>query len=140
MSKVELKTERLTLVPYGMKYLETAYKYTSDLENTRYMMFLPNDSIEEAKEYLEKVDEEWQKETPILYDFAILYDGVHVGSIGIDVLNEERTHGELGWCLDKEYWRMGIMSEAAKAVVDFGVHEVGIRYFIAHCDSTAHIH
>lgn len=29
-----IKTERLTLKPLGMKYLETVHEYASDLENT----------------------------------------------------------------------------------------------------------
>ena len=131
---IELKTERLLLTPYGMKYLETAYEYTSDIENTKYMMFLPNDTIEEAIEYLTKVDEEWKKDKPALYEFAIIYEGQHIGAIGIDI-NEERNQAELGWSLNKKFWRKGITSEAATAIVDFAVNKLGIRHFIAHCDS-----
>lgn len=134
-NSIEIRTERLLLVPYGMKYLDTAYEYTSDIENTKYMMFLPNDSIDEAKEYLTKCDEEWSKENPILYEFAIIFEGVHVGAVGIDILDDERTKAELGWSLNKKYWRKGITSEAAFAVVDYAIKEIGIKYFVAHCDS-----
>lgn len=54
-----IKTERLTLKPLGMKYLETVHEYASDLENTKYMLFLPNESIEETKEFLQMADKEW---------------------------------------------------------------------------------
>ena len=133
MKKYEINTERLLLTPHGTKYLESTYEYTSDLENTKYMVFLPNDCIDDAREYLEKVDREWEKERPELIEFAIIYDGVQVGSVGLS-FNEEYTSAELGWCLNKKYWGKGIMSEAALAAVEFGVKEFGIKHYIAHCD------
>ena len=133
MKKYEIKTKRLLLTPHGTKYLESTYEYTSDLENTKYMMFLPNDCIDDAREYLEKVDREWEKERPELIEFAIIYEGEQVGTVGLS-LDEEYTCAELGWCLNKKYWGKGIMSEAAKAAVAFGKDELKIKHFIAHCD------
>lgn len=131
---MELRTERLVLVPNGTKFLESTYKYTSDIENTRFMVFLPNESIEEAEEFLKYVEGEWQKEKPGAFEFAILYQGEHIGSIGVEV-NEDRTLAEFGWYLSKKYWNLGLTTEAALAVLDFSVNVVGVKHFIAHCDS-----
>lgn len=46
---IEITTQRLVLRPLGTEYLETVHAYASDIENTRYMMRLPNDSIEETQ-------------------------------------------------------------------------------------------
>lgn len=59
-----IRTERLLLVPLGPEYLISAHKYSSDIENTKYMMFLPNTDISETESFLHRVQEEWQKPSP----------------------------------------------------------------------------
>lgn len=131
---MEIKTERLTLCPLGMEYLDSTFEYSSDKENTKYMMFLPNETIDEAVEFLENVEKEWESEAPEFYEFAILLDGVHIGAVGL-YLDESRSACEFGWILNKRYWNQGYITEAAAAVLNFGAKELGILRFIAHCDS-----
>ena len=42
---ITIHTERLTLKPLGIQYLETVHEYASDPENTKYMMYLPNETV-----------------------------------------------------------------------------------------------
>ena len=92
---MKIKTERLTLVPMGMEFLETTHEYATDAENTRFMTMLPNESIEETISFLKGTEAEWKKEAPSFYEFAILLDGKHIGAISI-YLNEDRSVGEFG--------------------------------------------
>lgn len=131
---MEIRTKRLVLAPLGMEYLQSTYEYASDIENTKYMMYLPDESIEEAIEFLEGVEREWSKETPEFYEFAILKDGMHIGAISI-CLDENHTTGEFGWILNKRYWRQGFISEAAEAILEFGIQKLGLKHFTATCDS-----
>lgn len=129
-----IHTERMILKPLGTEYLQTVNKYATDLENTRFMMHLPNENIEETKAFLEGTAAEWQKETPTFYEFAIILDGVHIGAVSV-YMDESFSEGELGWIVDKDYWGKGYAYEASKALVDMYVEKLGIRKFIAHCDS-----
>lgn len=129
-----IHTERLVLKPHGIEYLQTVNKYATDLENTKYMMHLPNENIDETRLFLEGVAAEWQKETPTFYEFAIILDGKHIGAVSV-YLNEDCSEGELGWIIDKDYWGCGYTSEAGRALIDMCVEKLGVRKFIAHCDS-----
>ena len=60
---MNIHTKRLLLVPLGPQYLLSTHKYASDFDNTRYMICLPNATISETKDFLEMVQEEWQKES-----------------------------------------------------------------------------
>jgi len=131
---MEIRTERLLLVPLGIKYLNSVHEYASDLETTKYMMWLPNDTIDETADFLRKSDAEWAKELPSYYEFAVIFEGKQVGAVSI-YLDDERTTGEFGWILNKNYWGKGIATEAAKALFDFGINGLGINCFQAHCDS-----
>lgn len=129
-----LQTERLILKPLGIEYLQTVNKYATDIENTRYMVHLPNENIEETKRFLTEVDEEWKKEKPSFYEFAILLGNVHVGAVSV-YLTEDFSIGELGWIIDKTYWKNGYAYEASSELVNMCIKELGIHHFIAHCDS-----
>lgn len=130
---VVINTKRLILEPLGTKHLKTVHAYASDIENTRYMVHLPNKSIEETMEFLQKADREWMSDTPSFYEFAILYKDQQIGAVSI-YLNENLS-GELGWIINKEYWKQGIAYEASKALLDYAIKELKIKHFIAHCDA-----
>ncbi len=132
MKRFEVMTERLLLKPLGSEYFQTVKEYSLDYDNTRYMCCLPNESEEEAADFLRGVDAEWDKERPGFYEFAILYGGIHIGAVSI--YNEEGM-GELGWILNKKYWGKGFAYEAAQALVDYFADHMGMSHFIAHCDT-----
>lgn len=130
---MEIKTKNLMLVPLGVKYLSSTHKYVSDIENTRYMVYMPKKDLEETKGFLRVVDYEWQKREPSFFEFAILLNDVHIGSVSV-YFDKEKT-GEVGWIIDKDYWGKGYATEAAGALIKHFHTAYGIDHFIAHCDS-----
>ncbi len=126
--------EVISLEPLGLKHLKTAHQYASDLENTRYMVHLPNETIEETRAFLAWKEAEWQKEVPESYEFAVLLGENHIGAV-CAFLNEERTEAEIGWIINKKYWRKGYAFEAAKLLLDFCKKELNIHRFTAVCDT-----
>lgn len=133
MGYIRIETERLQLVPLSMKYLESTHEYAMDLENTKYMLHLPNDDISDTKAFLISVEESWKKESPNNYEFAILLNGVHIGVVSLYIHENERV-GEFGWIIKKKYWRKGYCLEAAHGLMDYAVKELGLRKFYATCD------
>jgi RimJ/RimL family protein N-acetyltransferase len=129
---IEIKTERLFIKPLGTEYLDEVNEYALNVENTKFMRFLPYDDTEETLSFLKEVDEEWAKEEPRFFEFAILlHDGTFVGSISIYY---EDGPWELGWIIYKRYWGKGYAFEAARALLDCFM-ERGCKHFIAHCDA-----
>ena len=129
----EIKTERLTLRPLNISDAETVHEYASDDENTTYMYFLPNRTMEETKAFLEYVTAEWQKDSPSAYEFAVVLEGVQIGAVSV-ALNDTRTEGEMGWIINKKYWHKGYAYEAACAVRDFALNTLHLSRLIAQCD------
>lgn len=129
---IEIYTRRLHLKPLESQYLQTVNEYATDPENTKFMCRLPNQNIEETANFLSNVDSEWKKEEPEYYEFAILYKSQHIGAVSIYF---EQGIGELGWIVNKKYWRNGFAYEAAKALVEYFIAHMGTTHFIAHCDT-----
>lgn len=94
-NKYIFTTQRLALRPLCVGDLKTAHKYACDVENTKYMMFLPNKTESETLAFLQSVEKEWSKPVPRSYEFAICLNGRHIGAIGIYLESDES--GELGW-------------------------------------------
>ena len=128
-----IKTQRLTLRPSTPDDLESTHEYASDIENTKYMIYLPNETIEETKSFLERVATEWQKDDPYFYEYAIILNKKHIGAVSAS-LDENREGCELGWIIHKDYQGKGYAFEAAKAVVDFAVNELNVKKIYACCD------
>lgn len=129
----ELKTNRLLLRPLDITDLDAVHAYASDKENTMFMLWLPNDTKEETAQFLSKVTNEWKKDNPGYYEFAVTLDGKLIGAVSIN-LNAEKTMGELGWILHKRYWKKGYATEAAFAIKDFAVNTLRVSKLVAHCD------
>lgn len=129
----EIKTERLLLRPLDSSDLKTAHEYSSDVDNTKYMMWLPNQTVEETAAFLKRVTSEWKKEKPSFYEFAITVNNQHIGAISV-YLDEKKEVGELGWILNKNYHKKGYAYEAALAIKDFALHTLRLKKIIAQCD------
>lgn len=130
---IELQTERLRLRPLCMKDLKALYEYSGDKESIRYMLFLPHETLEEAKEFLEATVAEWAKEQPSYFEFGMEYEGKLIGTMSA-YKEDEGREVEFGWVLHKDYRGMGFAVEAAIAVKQFVVEQLRPERLTAHCD------
>ena len=145
-----LESSRLILVPTGMQYFETRSRIAGDIENTRFMMFLPKPP-DETKNYLEKCELQWKSENQDLFEFEILLKEENatsiselksIGGISFELLFDNpdivkifgNNVADMGWILDKNFWNKGFVTEAANLIVDF-VKSLGVKMIFAQCDS-----
>ena len=131
---MEIVTSRLKLVPTAPEYAASTYAYAGDLENTRLMMELPFESLDETKATINAYVEQWQKDKPERLDFVILKDDEHIGGMTLYFLDEENS-GELGWIVHTDHWGRGYTTEAAKAVMTYAKEKWHMQRMIACCDS-----
>lgn len=113
-----IETERLILRAWTPEDTPDMFAYAQSPLVGPAAGWIPHKTIEETKEYLAfaiKQDETW----------AIVWkeSGRAIGSVGLHGTGVD-TVRELGYVLHPDYWERGIMSEAAKAVIDFGFTEL----------------
>jgi len=130
ISAVVLKTERLTLRPWRESDLADFYEYARVDGVGQMAGWLPHGSIEESRAILTRFIE--GKKT-----FAIELHGKVIGSVGIELYNEENfpelstlQGRSIGYVLSKDYWGRGIMPEAVMAVIRFLFDEVGLDFVL----------
>lgn len=130
----KLNTQRLTLAPLGIRYLDSAAIYAMDEQTCKYMVWLPCSDIGEIEEFLRGCDAELESQLPRFYECAVTLNGVHIGAVSC-YISDDGEFAELGWILNKAYHGNGYASEAAKALMDFCVQNRGVKRFVAHCDA-----
>ena len=130
ISKVTLKTSRLTLRPWTMDDLQDFYDYAKVDGVGQMAGWTPHKSIEESERILTDFVE--GKKT-----FAIVYNNHAIGSIGIEKYNEqlcpelsEMKVREIGFVLSKDYWGNGFMPEAVKEVIRYCFEDLNLDALI----------
>lgn len=131
---IELKTERLILRHYGLSDFDDVHEYAGDKDDIKYMLFLPNETEEDTREFLRDVESEWAKDEPDYYEFGLILDGKLIGGVGL-YMEDNRTKAELGWTLNKRFRGKGYVTEAAKAIMKYAIDEFHVTEIFAHCDT-----
>ena len=128
---VILQTERLILRPWRETDLQDFFEYAS-VEGVGLMAGWPaHESIEKSREILGRFIA--GKHT---FALELKKSGKVIGSLGIE--SSERRQlpepyasqlgRELGYVLTKDYWGLGLMTEAVKAVIPYCFTECGCEF------------
>ena len=133
ISQVVLKTPRLTLRPWRESDLEDFYEYCKVDGVGQLAGWLPHENINVSKAILESFIS--GKKT-----FALEYKGKVIGSLGLEEYPEEKhphlsylRGRSIGYVLSKDYWGMGLMTEAVQAVIDYAFHTLRLDFlFVGH--------
>lgn len=136
---VTLETDRLLLRPFVCEDANAIFdNWASDPEVSRFLRWPTHTSIEVSK----KVTDSWVEgyEQPDFYQWAIVpklefFDGEGgqpIGTISSVELRDDIDEVEIGYCIGKSWWHMGITSEALAAVIRFFFEQVGANRIEAH--------
>ena len=122
MNKIE--TERLILRDWNVDDVDDLYEYAKNPNVGPHGGWKPHESKTESFEIMN---------TLFLNKYecwAIVYkeNGKVIGSIGYeeDVRRPEINCKELGYAMSEDYWGKGIMTEAAKAVLNYGFNKMNL--------------
>ena len=118
---VRLETDRLILRQFVGKDAAVMYKnWASDPEVTKYLTWPAHESVEVSKDILEEWLRSYKKKD--YYHWAIVpkdNNDEPIGGISAVDMNDDIDMIHIGYCIGKNWWHQGIMSEALKAVMDF---------------------
>ena len=128
-----LKTNRLTLRRYTIDDAEMMYKtWACDARVTKFLTWEPHKSVDVTKALLEMWVADYEKNNN--YNWVIELEGQIIGAITVVRISERDELAELGYCIGFDYWGKGIMTEAAKAVIDFlfkvGFNRISIEHAV----------
>lgn len=128
-----LTTNRLTLRPFTLDDANDMFaNWASDPEVTKFLTWPTHQSIDVSKWVLNDWIPHYAEQD--YYSWAIVYDGHAIGSMSVVEHNDQVGKAHIGYCIGRNWWRMGIVSEALKAVMNFLFDEVGFQRIEARHD------
>lgn len=120
-------TPRLTLRPVRMSDAEDLYEYSRDPEVARHVLWDAHQSIHQTRNYIRFLIRQYRNAAPSTFAIALRDSGKVIGTIGFMWVQTENRSAEVGYSLSRAYWNQGYMSEALKAVVEFGFAKLGLN-------------
>lgn len=128
-----LETERLILRPLTLEDTADFFEYASDEETMRYI-FNPHTSLHQTKEFIAN----YYLTTPLGF-YALEHKEVHkmIGVIEFRV-DDKKHEGEIGYMLNKKYWRQGLTTEACLRILSLGFNTLLLEHITSGHD-TGHI-
>ena len=121
-----IETSRLILRRFTLEDAQAMYdNWASDPEVTKFLCWPTHTSVEVSRTVLSDWVSHYSEEN--YYQWAIVPKdfGQPIGSIAAVHIHDRVGKVEIGYCMGKNWWHQGIMTEALNAVIDFFFEEVG---------------
>ena len=131
MEKVILKTKRLVLRDFETEDFSDVFVYASDPLVCRFLPWGPVDDVNNSKQFIDKCLRERAEEPRKFYEFAIEYEKKVIGAVSLRNISFEHKRCEIGYLLNKDFWRKGIMTEASDKVMEFAFNELKVHRLFA---------
>lgn len=128
-----LVTERLTLRPFTMNDREELFTITQEPNIFQYFPTKAAWAMEKVEKAIQHQIDHWRQFGYGLWAVTLTNTGQLMGWCGLEFL-PEMNETEVGYLLSREFWGQGYATEAAKASVHFGLHEIELKEIIGLTD------
>jgi [ribosomal protein S5]-alanine N-acetyltransferase len=122
-----LRTERLTLRQPGNSDAREIFILRSDDEINKYLDRKKADSIDEARGFIQRVNENSSNNDSVYWAITFSDKNILVGTICLFGFSDEEDKCEIGYELLTAFQRQGIMREALEIVIDYAFNTIGIK-------------
>ena len=128
-----IETNRLILRKLTLADAEDMFEYASDPEVPKYSAWSVHKSIDDTKNFLEIIMEEYNNHAVSSWGIIHKADQKLIGTCGFSkwIIDDDRA--EIGYALSRKYWRQGYMTEAVRTVIDFGFGTMLLNRIEARC-------
>ena len=124
----DIETERLLLRRFVMSDANEMFREWANYENvTKYLTWDKHESISETKTFLMNRVSDYERLDKYCWAVELKAEGILIGSISADIINENAKTADVGYCLGERFWNLGYASEALRAVIDYMIYDVNIN-------------
>jgi ribosomal-protein-alanine N-acetyltransferase len=130
----DLRTPRLLLRRLRMEDAGDIFAYASDPQVTTYVFWEAHRTLDDTREYLQRTLKGYADGLPPCWGIQHLGDGVIIGGCAFHEVSAMNLRGEIGYALARKYWGRGLMTEAVRAMLDYGFNTLQLNRMEARCD------
>jgi len=136
-----LTTERLTLRQLVINDEREIFTLRSDSEINKYLDRQLSNTIDDARNFIKKVNENINKNDSLYWAITLSDKNVLIGTICLFSFSDETDKCEIGYELLTNFQGQGIMTEALEKVIDFAFNTIKVQKIEAffHIDNQSSI-
>ncbi len=121
-----LEDDLILLRPVKASDADDMFEYGSDIKVVKYLPWGPYRSIEEVREGIEKFFlTRPEQGLPAAYAIVWKQTGKMIGTCDFHSVSEDGNSGGIGFVLNRGFWNQGIITKAAKMLIDMGRRYLG---------------
>jgi ribosomal-protein-alanine N-acetyltransferase len=129
-----LETDRLLLRKIQLADVDDVYEYTSDPLVAEHTSWPPHESREASAAFVAGLVEEYAKGEIAPWGVELKAERKLLGTCGFIAWHVRHRKAEVGYAMHRSYWGRGLMTEAVRAIVDFGFERMALYRIEALCD------
>ena len=139
---MRLVTKRLILRKPEKKDVKDLVEGLNDLEISRYIPLMPHPyKRKDALNWIKTSEKNLKQKKPekLPFNIELKLEKKIIGGIGLHEIDYFAETANIGYWINRKYWKKGIISEAVKVLLDFGFYKLGLRRMglIAYRDNVA---
>jgi RimJ/RimL family protein N-acetyltransferase len=131
----QLDTEDFHLRPSAITDVEAMFAMLSDPESMQYWSDQPISTLDEAVQVLMKDLASDAKGNSMCWAVTHKEQNEMIGKVILFQFSKENQRAEIGYLLDRKYWRQGVMLQALGAVIEFAFNTLDLHRIEADVDS-----
>ncbi|WP_159477502.1 GNAT family N-acetyltransferase [Chryseobacterium sp. 18068] len=128
---MKLETERLVLKPIDESHVDDILKIRSNKITNQFVKRIPPKTNYDALDFILTIKKRVENKETFYWGISLKDQTNLIGTICLYRFSEDRKEAEVGYELLPDYHRKGIMSEALKAVLNFGFNEIYLDEILA---------
>lgn len=128
-----IETERLLLRKITFEDAADIYEYTSDKNVSKYVTWDRHASLMDTKGFIHYVNQQYAFKRLAPWGIELKENGKLIGTIDFVSWKPNHHTAEIGYAISRQYWGMGITTEAAKALIAFGFTKMELVRIQARC-------
>ena len=132
----DLMTPRLRLRRLTMRDAQDIFRYSRDPEVARHVLWDAHRSIGDSRAYLRYMLRRYRGHEPASWGLEHLDSGRIIGTIGVMWIQEDNNAAEVGYSLARDFWGRGYMTEALRAVLQYGFDGLNLNRIEAQHETT----
>ena len=128
-----LETPRLRLRKMRLDDAEAHFAYASDPLVAEHTGWYPYQSVEASRDFLKVMVDRYAAGQEAGWAIALKEDDRLVGTAGFFSWSVPHRRAEVGYSLARWLWNRGLMTEALRAMIDFGFDRMNLNRIEARC-------
>jgi ribosomal-protein-alanine N-acetyltransferase len=122
-----LETPRLILREITPGDAPALFKLRSDAGVMEFLSRPRMTSVGEAHSLIQKMLDSRLSNTGIAWAITLKGNSAMIGTVGFWRIDKENYRAEIGYILDRDHWRKGIMSEAFSVMFPYGFRQMNLH-------------